>query len=450
MGLLRKAVSVLASNMGLTDPRLVVAVGGGVESHSGERVTTESALQLDAVWACIRLVAQTIATLPIFVYERGEDGTNDLATGHSLYRILHDKPNAAMTAVEFWCAMYACKLLWGNAYAQIVRGYRDKVVALLPMRPDWTQVVRQPDGSMLYRYTWNGQTLDLPEEDVLHLKGFTLDGEIGLSAISAGRHSLGNAAAAEKTAGAIHKNGMRPSGVLTSPTYLTKEQRADAKVLMEGYRGAMATGRVPLLEGGWTFQSLSIPPEDAQLLETRSYNVETICRWFGVAPAMIGHTEKSTAWGTGLEQMNLWFLTYTLRPHIKETEQALAAKCFTAAERSEYFAEYNVDALLRTDSKARAENYRTLISTGVMTPNEARALENLPPVDGGDELFLQGAMMPLGALVAQAEQLVAAGAAGAAGGPSAPAGDSEEATDEEIAAVTDDEVKSLFSEDLRA
>ncbi len=449
MGLFRKAVSVLASNMGLTDPRLVVAVGGGVESHSGERVTTEAALQLDAVWACVRIVSQTIATLPIFVYERQGD-SNEVASDHPLYRIVHDKPNAEMTAVEFWTAMYACRLLWGNAYAQIVRGYRDRVVALLPMRPDWTQIVRQPDGSVIYRYTWDGQKLDLPEEDVLHLKGFTLDGQVGLSAISAGRHSLGSAMAAEKSAGAIHKNGMRPSGVMMAPQYLTKEQRADAKVMMAGWRGAMNTGLVPLLEGGWTFQSLSIPPEDAQLLETRSFNIETICRWFGVPPAMIGHTEKSTAWGTGLEQMNLWFLTYTLRPHLKETEQAIWNKCLTPAEQREFYAEYSVDALLRTDSKARAENYRTLISTAVMTPNEARRLENLPPVEGGDDLFMQGAMMPLGALVAQAEQLVAAGAAGAANPDGASAAGPEEATDEEVAAVTDDEVKSLFSEDLRA
>ncbi len=449
MGLLRKAVMTLASNMGLTDPRLAMVVGGGSETHSGERVTTETALQLDAVWACARILSQTIATLPVFIYQR-EGETDTAAPDHPLYRIVHDKPNAEMTAVDFWTAMYACKILWGNAYAQIVRGYRDRVVALLPMRPDWTQVTRQADGSLLYRYTWNGQSLELAEDDVLHLKGFTLDGQIGLSAVAAGRHSLGSAMAAEKSAGSIHRNGMRPSGVMMSPTYLTESQRVEARAMIQKWQGAIATGVVPLLEGGWDFKSLSIPPEDAQLLETRSYNVETICRWFGVPPAMIGHTEKSTAWGTGLEQMNLWFLTYTLRPHLKETEQALWNKCLTAAEQRDYFAKYNVEALLRTDSKARAENYRTLISTGVMTPNEARQLENLPPVEGGDDLFMQGAMMPLGALVAQAEQLVAAGAAGAANAPGSPAAGPDEATDAEVAAVTDAEMKGLFSPDLLA
>lgn len=447
MGLFRKAVSVLASNMGLTDPRLAVMVGGGSETHAGERVTTETALQLDAVWACVRLISQTLATLPIFVYQRDGD-SNRVAAEHPLYRVIHDKPNAEMTAVEFWTAMYACRLLWGNAYAQIVRGYRDRVVALLPMRPDWTQVVPQQDGSLLYRYTWNGQSLELPEEDVLHLKGFTLDGQIGLSAIAAGRHSLGGAMAAEKAAGSVFRNGMRPSGVMMSPTYLTKEQRVEAEAMMGKWRGAIATGVVPLLEGGWDFKSLSIPPDDAQLLETRGYNIETICRWFAVPPAMIGHTEKSTAWGTGLEQMNLWFLTYSLRPHLKETEQAIWNKCLSPVEQGQFYAEYNVEALLRADSAGRAAFYREMITTAVFTPNEVRRLENLPPMEGGDHLMIQGAMMPLDVLVEQAiqaaVQMMTDGADAAAGEDDGP----DEATDDEIDAVTEDDLGGLFSADL--
>ncbi|WP_162240023.1 phage portal protein [Methylobacterium sp. Leaf106] len=394
MGLLRKAALTVARGLGLTDQRLI-SYFGGEESHSGERVTVDSSLTLDAVWACTRLMSQTIATLPLPLYERDAQGRNNVASGHPLYRVLHDKPNAEMTAVEFWQALFACKLLWGNAYAEIVRGANERVVALLPMRPDRVQVTREVDGSLTYRYAFQGLTQTFTEDQVLHLKGFSLDGQIGMSAIAAGRHSLGSAMGAERSAGRIFKNGMRPSGFLKAPMFLTPEQREDAKALIAGWKGADNTGSTPLLEGGFDFQSLTIPPEDAQLLETRGFNVEVICRWFGVLPVMIGHMDKATAWGTGLEQMNLWFLTYTLRSHLKATEQAIWSKCLTAAEQLRYFPEFNVEGLLRADSKGRAELYSAEVTHGLSTPNEIRSRENKPPLPGGDSLFMQSAMLPI-------------------------------------------------------
>lgn len=394
MGLFRKAALTVARGLGLTDQRLI-SYFGGEENHAGERVTVDTALTLDAVWACTRLVSQTIATLPLPLYERDGLGRSTVASTHPLYRVLHDKPNAEMTAVEFWQAMFACKLLWGNAYSEIVRGAGSRVVALLPMRPDRVQVTREIDGSLTYRYTFQGSTQTLTEDQVLHLKGFSLDGQIGMSAIAAGRHSLGTAMGAERSAGRFFKNMMRPSGFLKSPIFLTHEQRQDSKALIQSWKGADQTGAVPLLEGGFTFESLTIPPEEAQLLETRGFNVETICRWFGVSPVMIGHMSKSTAWGTGLEQMNLWFLTYTLRSHLKAAEQAIWSKCLTAAEQLRYFPEFNVEGLLRADSKGRAELYRAEVTNGLSTPNEIRARENKPPLPGGDSLFMQSAMLPI-------------------------------------------------------
>ena len=397
MGLFRKAALTVARGLGLTSPELTRYFGGD-PSYSGKSVTVDTALQLDTVWACTRLISQTIATLPLMLYS-GSGGNGDtVETQNPLFRILHDRPNAEMTAVEFWQAMVACKLLWGNSYAEIVRGGGGRVVALLPMRPDRVQFTREVDGSLNYRHSYQGVTQTLQEEDVLHLKGFSLDGQIGMSAIAAGRHSLGTAMGAEEAAGSIFKNGMRPSGYMAAPAYLTTPQREQANGIIERFSGSQNTGKVPLLEGGWKFESLTLPPEDAQLLETRGFNVETICRWFGVSPVMVGHMSKSTAWGSGLEQMNLWFLTYCLRGHLKVIEQAISAKLLSPVEQTRVYAKFNVEGLMRADSRGRAELFRTYVTNGIMTPNEVRALENLPPLPGGDQLVMQSAMVPINKL----------------------------------------------------
>lgn len=447
MGLFRKAVMTLASGLRLTDPQLMRYVGAE-PAHSGEKVTPETALTLDAFWACVWLIAQTIATLPLMLYEAGEgDGEAKLAKDHPLYRVIHDQPNADMTAVEFWTALVACKLIWGNGYAAILKRGDGSVIALEPLLPSLMQVQRQQDGSRTYTYTFDGQTTVYQEEDILHLKGFSLDGLTGLSVVSAARHSLGAALGAERVSGATFKNGMRPSGVFMAPAYLNKDQRTDAKAYLTEFQGAQNTGKVPVLEGGWKWEALTLSPADAELLATRGFNVETVCRWFRVNPSLVGHTEKTTTWGTGLEQINLGFLTYTLRTHLKEIEQALGMRCLRPGERGRFYAEFNVEGLLRADSKGRAEFLRGMVNGTIYTPNDARRYENLPPVEGGDHLMIQGAMMPLDVLVEQAAlaaaQMMAEAQAAADGG-----NDPEEATDDEIDAVTDDDLKGLFSADL--
>jgi HK97 family phage portal protein len=452
-GLLKKVAAQLMGSVGLTDTRLMNWATGG-ETYSGERVTVDSALQLDTVFACARLVAQTIATLPVMLYQRGEGvGQSKVATQHTLYRVLHDKPNADMTAVEFWTCMVACKLLWGNSYASISRRSDRSVISLDPMRPDRVQIDLQLDGSRTYTYTWNGVTTVYQEEDVLHLKGFTLDGMTGVSAIFAGRNSLGTAIGAERTAGRIFKNGMRPSGYLSIPEFLSGENRQKARDYIKSFQGSDNVGHIPMFEGGWKFEPFDLPPDDAQLLQTRAFNVQTICRWFGVPPTLVGHTEGSTTWGTGLEQINLGFLQYTLRPHLKEIEQACNSKLLPPAEQTQYYTEFNVEGLLRADSKGRAEYYGNAINRTWMTPNEVRALENLPPVEGGDHLLTQGAMMPLDILVEQAIQAAVQLAMGTMGGAPEQADDGEpgdETSQEELDAVSDDDLNGLFSPEYAA
>ena len=462
MGLFTKAATALTSlttGMGLTDPLLMrwatQGAGGrdGEDNPSGETVTVQTALQLDTVFACARLIAQTIATLPVMLYQRDGDGQAIVATRHSLYRVIHDKPNADMTAVEFWTAIVACKLLWGNGYAAITRRADGQVISLDPLRTDRVQVTRQEDGSRTFTYVWNGQTTVYFEDDIFHLKGFSLDGEEGISCIAAGWKSFGTAIATERTAGSIFKNMLRPSGYLKIPTFLSKENRQKTREYLKEYQGAGNTGKVPMFEGGWEFAPFSIPPDDAQLLETRAFNIETMCRWFGVPPSLVGHTEKATTWGTGLEQINLGFLQYTLRPHLKEIEQCIGLRLLTARDQAKYYAEFNVEGLLRADSKGRAENYRTAIAGTWMTPNEVRKLENLPPKEGGDHLLIQGAMMPLDVLIEQAAQAAVQMALLAQQQAQAPLDEEDpldaalpdDSTDEEVDAVTDNEVKALFS-----
>jgi HK97 family phage portal protein len=393
MGLYTKAVSYLARNIGMTDPRLYNYVGGG-ETDAGERVSVDMAMQQGVVWACVRMIAETTATLPLHLYKMDNNGQAKIDRGNSLYSILHDNPNVEMTAVEFWGAMSGCYLLWGNAYASIERGTGNRIVALNPMRPDRVQVRRQSDGSLLYIYSFGGQRQEFQEDDIFHIKGFSLDGLMGMSTVSQARQTIGGARAAERVSGSIFRNGMRPSGVLKAPTYLTDPQRIIAQDLLAKFKGAAQTGGTPLLEGGWTWESLTIPPADGQMLETRHFHVEEICRWFGIPPIFVGHSGQTT-WGSGIEQIILLWLTTGLRAHLKRIEDAIKLRLLTAQERTIYYPEFNVDALLRADTVARTAQMSSLAQNGLRTRNELRAWDNQPPLPGGDDLTVQSNLMPI-------------------------------------------------------
>lgn len=393
MGIFTKTALWVTRGLGLTDPRLYNFVGGGSDSDAGERVTVEGAMQLDVVWACVRRIAETVATLPLYLYVNDTSGRASPASQHSLYSILHDRPNIEMTSVEFWEAMVGCYLLWGNAYASIDRA-GSKIVALTPMRPDRVTVRRQTDGSLIYVYSWGADLREFAEGDIFHLKGFSLDGMMGLSPVGQARQILGSARAAERASGSFFRNGMRPSGFLKAPTYLTNDQRDNAKKLLENFKGAAQTGATPLLEGGWEWTALAIPPEEAQMLETRAFHVEQICRWFDIPPVLVGHSGQTT-WGSGIEQIMLGWLTLGLRSHLKRIEQAIWLRLLNNREQSNYYAKFNVDALLRADSAGRAAQMASLAQNGLRTRNELRALDNEPPIPGGDIATVQSNLFPL-------------------------------------------------------
>lgn len=364
------------------------------QTPSGTSVNSETALRLSAVWACVRLRSQTMATLPLHL--RSADRSP--ALDHPLYRVLHTQPNADMTASEYWEAKYASLDLWGNAYSRIDREGR-RIVALTPMDPERVIVGRQSSGRLEYEYKRNGRTETFDESEVFHLKGFTLDGMIGLSTLQYIAEMAGNLMDANRAASHEFANNLKMGGFLkTGMATLTGEQRERLRAQLAMFGLPENAGKWMVLEAGVepaTAQSIRMKPEDAQLLESRYFGIEEICRGFGVPPQLIGHTNKASSWASSLENTNMGFLTYTLRPALVRTEQAIAKSLLTPEERHIYRPKYSVEGLLRADSAGRSALHSTYVQNGIMTRNEVRALEDLPPIPGGDELTVQVNMTPI-------------------------------------------------------
>lgn len=393
-GLALKAAQTVIRSLTIREPDGWVSTDDA--SDTGELVSGATALTLSAVWACVNLVAGTGASLPLMVYRTARDGSRDVDKEHPLYRVLHDSPNFDQTAVDFWEYVFASVELWGNAYARVSRN-GGKVVGLHPVAPQYMAVRRLSSGSLEYRWTEAGKSYVETDDAMLHIRGFGGNPLGGMSTLHFGRNTFGLARAIDKAAGKTFQNGLRPSGTLTFEKWLSAEQRDIAETkLSERYAGAMNAGRPMVLEGGVKWATLSINPEDAQMLESRGFSVEEICRFFGVPPFMIGHTEKSTSWGTGLEQQTMGFQKFTLRRRLKRIEQALEKQLLTPADRAAgIIIEFNLEGLLRGDSAARATFYQSGLTNGWMTINEVRALENLPPVKGGNVPRMQIQNVPI-------------------------------------------------------
>lgn len=371
-------------------------ISNSMRGDAGEVVTDDTVLSLSAVWACVNLIAGTIASLPLVVYRTDNQGRRTVARDHKLYRVLHDSPNYDQTAVDFWEFVSASVELWGNAYARISRSGSD-IASLHPIAPNLVSVRRLASGTIEYRWTEDGKSFVETDKTMLHIRGFGGNPLGGMSTLHFGRHAFSLARAVDRSAGSTFRHGLRPSGVLTFEKWLSPEQRQVAEdKLNEKFLGAMNAGRPLILEGGTKWEQLTISPDDAQLLQSRGFSIEEICRFFGTPPFMIGHTEKTTSWGTGLEQQTLGFQKFTLRRRLKRIEQALQKQLLTPNDRANRITiEFNLEGLLRGDSAGRARFYQQMTQIGAMTINEVRALENLPPVDGGDVPRMQMQNMPI-------------------------------------------------------
>ena len=364
------------------------------QTSAGKHVTVDSALQLSTVWACVRLISETVSTLPLKVYQNNDDGSRTLARSHILYKLLCQSPNVEYTPSRFMLMIVASICLRGNAFVERIY-IKNRLVALEPLLPQTIQIKRLENGTLEYKQVKNGKERVIPEKRMMHIRGFGVDGVMGLSTIYQGRESVGNATAADQSAGKFFKKGMQPSGFLTTDVTLKKEQRDQIGESVNKYALSENAGRIMVLEAGMKYQNITMNPEAAQLLETRSFNIEELCRLFRVPPFMVGHMDKASSWASSTEAQMLHFLTNTLRPLLVNIEQEMTKNLLDPTERDKITIEFSVEGLLRADSKGRAEFYNSALNNGWMNRNEVRRKENLPPIDGGEKYTVQSALIDL-------------------------------------------------------
>lgn len=372
-------------------------------STAGKTVTERSAMQMTAVYSCVRILSEAIAGLPLQFYRYTESGGKEKAVDHPLYFLLHDEPNPEMTSFVFRETLMTHLLLWGNAYAQIIRNGRGEVIALYPLMADRMSVNRDTDGQLYYEYTVysddvptvRGATVRLAPTDVLHIPGLGFDGLVGYSPIAMAKNAIGMAIACEEYGAKFFANGAAPSGVLEHPGTIKDPSRV-RESWQSTFGGSANSNKVAVLEEGMKYTPISISPEQAQFLETRKFQIDEIARIFRVPPHMVGDLEKSSF--SNIEQQSLEFVKYTLDPWVARWEQAMVRSLLSAEDKKRYFIKFNVDGLLRGDYQSRMNGYAIGRQNGWMSANDIRELENLDRIseeEGGDLYLINGNMTKL-------------------------------------------------------
>ena len=363
-------------------------------TNSGKTVNERTAMQTTAVYACVRILAETIASLPLHTYMNTETG-KEKAREHPMYHLLSDSPNPEMTSFVFRETLMGHLLLWGNSYSQIIRDGHGKVVALYPLLPDKMKVERSENGEIYYIYNSEGKDYLLRNTEVLHIPGLGFDGLIGYSPIAMAKNAIGMAIATEEYGAKFFANGANPGGVLEHPGIVKDPQRIRDS-WNSVYQGTSNAHRVAVLEEGMKFSPIGIPPEQAQFLETRKYQTEEICRIFRVPPHLVGDLERATF--SNIEHQSISFVVHTIRPWLVRIEQSINKSLFTDEEKKEYFVSFVVEGLLRGDYESRMRGYSIGIQNGFMSPNDIRRLENLNPIpseEGGNTYMVNGNMLKL-------------------------------------------------------
>ncbi|WMD23045.1 phage portal protein [Achromobacter seleniivolatilans] len=397
VGRLRAAVlGWLGAPFGLTDADAWSRLG--VSSSAGVNVNDRNVLQLSAVWACARLISETMGTLPLGMHERTSAGKRP-APQHPLHFIIGTQPNFDTISSVFWESVVTAMLLRGNARCEKLM-VGDRVVGLNFLYPPRLTFSRKGDGTKEYRYTENGRQRIIPTSRIWTIPGWSLDGQTGASVIQYGAQVFGSALATDEAAAGVFKRGLMPTTWFKYPRIMKENQREEAREMIEGrLSGAVNAGRPAILEADMEVGTLGINPIDAQLLQSRGFSIEEICRWFRVPPWMVGHTEKSTSWGAGIEQQMIGFLVFTLGPWLKRIEQSIVKDLLTPAERLRYYPKFAVEGLLRADSAARASFYSVMVNNGILTRDEVRELEDRAPMGGNAAvLTVQTALAPLDSL----------------------------------------------------
>lgn len=372
-------------------------------SYAGKRVNEQTAMQMTAVYSCVRVISEAMASLPLHLYRYNESGGKEKATDHPLYFLLHDEPNPEMTSFVFRETALTSLLLWGNSYSQVIRNGKGEVVALYPLMPNRMTVDRDDKGRLYYEYmvndtdapTMKGTTVRLDPEDVLHIPAMSYDGLVGYSPIAMAKNAIGLALATEEYGSKFFQNGASPTGVLEHPGVL-KDPARIRDSWTQTFGGSTNAGKVAVLEEGMKYTPISIPPEQAQFLETRKFQIEEIARIFRVPLHMIASMEHSTF--SNIEQQSLEFVKYTLDPWVTRLESSMNRRLLNSGEKGKYFIKFNLDGLLRGDYQSRMNGFAVARQNGWMSANDIRELENLdriPEDKGGDLYLINGNMTKL-------------------------------------------------------
>lgn len=371
---------------------------------SGKPVNERTAMQTTAVYACVRILAEAVASLPLHVYEYQDDGGKKLVHDHPLYYLLHDEPNPEMTSFVFRETLMSHLLIWGNAYAQIIRDGAGRVLGLYPLLPDKMDVQRDDRGNIYYVYSRNSDEnpmfkeygdIRLKAEDVFHIPGLGFDGLIGYSPIAMAKNAVGMTLACEEYGASFFANGANPGGVLEHPGVL-KDPSKVRESWNSVYRGVNNAHKIAVLEEGMKYQQIGIPPEEAQFLETRKFQINEIARLYRIPPHMVGDLDKSSF--SNIEQQSLEFVKYTLDPWVIRWEQSLQRSLLLPGEKGKYFIKLNVDGLLRGDYQSRMNGYAVGRQNGWFSANDIREMENMNPIpdeQGGNLYLINGAMTKL-------------------------------------------------------
>ena len=373
------------------------------QSAAGKPVTESTAMQMAAVYACVRVLSESIASLPLHVFVRGENGNQEKAEDHPLFFLLHDEPNPEMSSFSFRETLMTHLLLWGNAYAQIIRNGKNEVIALYPLMPNKMEVDRDERGQLYYKYqrsndeapTMEGSSVILKPSDVLHIPGLGFDGLVGYSPIAMAKNAIGMAIACEEYGAKFFANGAQPGGVLEHPGTIKDPQRV-RESWQRSFGGSGNANKIAVLEEGMKYTPIAISPEQAQFLETRKFQINEIARIFRVPPHMVGDLEKSSF--SNIEQQSLEFVKYTLDPWVIRWEQSIMRSLLSPEEKKTYYVKFNLEGLLRGDYQSRMNGYAIGRQNGWMSANDIRELENLdriPTEEGGDLYLINGNMLPM-------------------------------------------------------
>nr|DAG02488.1 MAG TPA: Portal [Siphoviridae sp. ctneY2] len=375
-------------------------IGG---TTAGKTVTERSAMQMTAVYSCVRILAEAVAGLPLHLYKYTDGGGKEKALNHPLYRLLHDEPNPEMSSFVFRETLMTHLLLWGNAYAQVIRNGKGEVIALYPLMPNKMSVDRDENGRLYYTYYRGSDeaiknkdfAVTLQPSDVLHIPGLGFDGLVGYSPIAMAKNAIGMAIACEEYGAKFFANGAAPGGVLEHPGTIKDPQRV-RESWQSTFGGSGNANKIAVLEEGMKYTPIGISPEQAQFLETRKFQINEIARIFRVPPHMVGDLEKSSF--SNIEQQSLEFVKYTLDPWVIRWEQSIQRALLSQGEKAEYFVKFNLEGLLRGDYQSRMNGYAIGRQNGWMSANDIRELENLdriPVEEGGDLYLINGNMLPM-------------------------------------------------------